>query len=162
MNITDVDDKIIRKANTEQKEFTEISRRYEESFMKDMEALNVEMPNVLTWVSEYIPEIVDFIKQIETNGFAYESNGSVYFDLEKFKHAHTYAKLDPSKVNDEDAIKEGEGVLTDNVTEKKFKGDFALWKKSKEGEPKWESPWGEGRPGWHIECSAMIHAIFKN
>lgn len=130
--------------------------------MKDMEALNVEMPNVLTRVSEYIPEIVDFIKKIESNGFAYESNGSVYFDIEKFKQTHSYPKLDPSKINDEEALKEGEGVLTDNTTEKKFKGDFALWKKSKEGEPKWDSPWGEGRPGWHIECSAMIHAIFKN
>lgn len=82
MNITDVDDKIIKKANNEGKEFTEISRRFEESFLKDMEALNVEMPSVLTRVSEYIPEIIDFIKTIESNGFAYESNQSVYFDLE--------------------------------------------------------------------------------
>ena len=129
-----------------------------------MEALNVESPNVLTRVSEYVPEIIEFIEKIISNGYAYESNGSVYFNIEAFKeNNHNYAKLDPSKLDDEAAMKEGEGVLTETFTEeKKSKGDFALWKKSKPNEPMWESPWGLGRPGWHIECSAMVHAIFKD
>lgn len=87
----------------------------------------------------------------------------MYFSIDSFKSQpnHSYAKLDPSKVGDEDALKEGEGVLTEvEGDEKRSKQDFALWKKSKPNEPFWESPWGKGRPGWHIECSAMIHSVF--
>ena len=163
MNITDVDDKIIRKAVEQGTEFYEISRKFERTFLEDMEKLNVEPPMQLTRVSEFIPEIIEFIQKIIDNGFGYESNGSVYFDVPTFSNAegHTYAKLDPSKVNDVEAMREGEGVLTgDNEDEKKSKQDFALWKKSKPGEPIWESPWGPGRPGWHIECSAMVTAAF--
>lgn len=145
MNVTDVDDKIIRKANEVKQEFTYISRKFEEDFLSDMEALNVESPNVLTRVSEYIPEIVDYIKTIIDNGYAYESNGSVYFNIDNFKasNMHTYAKLDPSKVGNDEALQEGEGVLTETENnDKKSKQDFALWKKSKPGEPFWDSPWG--------------------
>ena len=131
-----------------------------------MGKLNVELPDVITRVSEFVPEIIAFIEQIIKNGYAYESNGSVYFDTKTYSDSpdHTYAKLEPTSVNDAEKLEEGEGVLTsgdDVKKEKKNAFDFALWKKSKEGDPFWESPWGKGRPGWHIECSAMANDIFK-
>ena len=164
MNITDVDDKIIKKSNAENVEFTAISRKYENEFMDDMKRLNVGLPTVITRVSEYMPEIIAYIEKIIENGYAYESNGSVYFDVGAFdgKPNHRYNKLEPGASNDSQRIEEGEGVLQDaekQATDKRGSKDFALWKKSKEGEPKWDSPWGEGRPGWHIECSAMAGAI---
>lgn len=129
-----------------------------------MKALNIELPDVITRVSEFVPEIVTFIQKIIANGYAYEADGSVYFDVKKFNttDGHSYAKLEPTSVNNEELLKEGEGVLT-NVSEvgKKADCDFALWKKSKEGEPFWDSPWGLGRPGWHIECSTMAAEFFK-
>ena len=128
--------------------------------------MNVELPDVITRVSEFVPEIISFTEKIISNGFAYVSNGSVYFDVAKFNDGdkHKYAKLEPTSATDVEKLKEGEGVLTDTdaeATEKKNKFDFALWKKSKPGEPIWQSPWGEGRPGWHIECSAMAAEFFK-
>lgn len=164
MNITDIDDKIINKAIKQEKDFLEISRAMEDSFMDDMKRLNVALPDVITRVSEYVPEIVDFIEVIIKNGYAYESNGSVYFDVVKYSNDpdHTYAKLEPTSVDNKELLAEGEGILTSvDEKEKRNEKDFALWKKSKEGEPKWQSPWGEGRPGWHIECSAMCASILK-
>lgn len=165
MNITDIDDKIIKKANEESKEFTEISRYYEKDFLDDMQTLNVEMPDSMPRVSEYVEEIVTFIQTLVEKQYAYESNGSVYFDVAKYtKAGHAYPKLNIAAKEDiEKLLMEGEGVLSDEKTEgeKQNKQDFALWKKSKENEPNWTSPWGEGRPGWHIECSAMSHSIFK-
>eukprot|EP00063_Salmo_salar_P008321 XP_013983156.1 PREDICTED: cysteine--tRNA ligase, cytoplasmic-like [Salmo salar] len=121
-------------------------------------------PDVLTRVSEYCPEIVDFVKKILDNGFGYESNGSVYFDTAKFdtSQKHAYGKLVPEAVGDMKALQEGEGDLSvsaDQLSEKRSQNDFALWKASKPGEPSWDSPWGKGRPGWHIECSAMAGSI---
>ena len=164
MNITDIDDKIINKAIKQERDFLEISRHFENEFMDDMKKLNVALPDVITRVSEYVPEIVEFIEGIIKNGFAYVSNGSVYFDVTKYNAdpCHTYAKLEPSSVDNKELLAEGEGILTDvDVKEKSNEKDFALWKKSKEGEPKWPSTWGEGRPGWHIECSAMCASIIK-
>lgn len=117
-------------------------------------------PDVLTRVSEYVPKIVTFIEKIISNGLAYESNGSVYFDVGKFDAAehHYYAKLVPEAYGDTKSLQEGEGDLCiseDRLTEKRSPNDFALWKSSKPGEPWWTSPWGNGRPGWHIECSVM-------
>ena len=165
MNITDIDDKIINRSNEEKKEFFEFSRYWETQFFDDMAALNVRLPNVVTRVSEYVPEIVAFIEKIIARGFAYEANGSVYFNVIKFSKdpKHTYAKLEPTSFGDADKLAEGEGNLgAGQESEKVNKQDFALWKKSKPGEPSWDSPWGKGRPGWHIECSAMAHEIFKD
>ena len=164
MNITDIDDKIIRKALEENISFEELSRRYETEFFDDMRRLNVSLPESITRVSEFVPEIVAFIEKIIENGYAYESNGSVYFDVKKYSSEpnHTYAKLEPTSVNNKEKMAEGEGVLTNSeTTEKRGDADFALWKKSKPDEPKWPSKWGDGRPGWHIECSAMAASIFK-
>ena len=165
MNITDIDDKIIKRSNDEKKNFAEFAKFWEDSFFKDMRALNVMYPNYITRVSEYIPEIIKFIEVIIKKGYAYEKNGSVYFDIEAYKKGgHMYAKLVPQDKNQNlEELQEAEGVLSkDNVGEKKNKGDFALWKTSKKDEPFWDSPWGKGRPGWHIECSVMSSSIFGN
>lgn len=144
--------------------FSSLPRFWESEYHKDMDALNVLRPHALTRVSEYVPEIVDFIQKIIEKGMAYESNGSVYFDVVKFdsQKNHHYAKLVPEAFGDEKQLQEGEGDLSggkDKASEKRSATDFALWKKSKSGEPSWDSPWGKGRPGWHIECSVMASAI---
>ncbi|KAF2905309.1 hypothetical protein ILUMI_00863 [Ignelater luminosus] len=143
--------------------FSALPRHFEQEFHKDMDSLNVLRPNVLTRVSEYIPEIVEYIEKIIENGFGYVANGSVYFDVGSFdkKEEHFYAKLVPEAYGDTYSLQEGEGDLTtlEQQNEKRSPTDFALWKKSKAGEPAWDSPWGRGRPGWHIECSAMASAI---
>jgi len=166
MNITDIDDKIIMRANERGIKFDEISRAMETEFFNDCARLNIRLPNVITRVSEYVPEIVEFIEKIIKEGFAYESAGSVYFDVIKYSQSngHTYAKLEPTSLSDTAKLNEGEGALTveSSAKEKRNPQDFALWKKSKPGEPFWSSPWGEGRPGWHIECSAMANSIFKD
>ncbi|XP_028589251.2 cysteine--tRNA ligase, cytoplasmic isoform X1 [Podarcis muralis] len=144
--------------------FSKLPKFWEEEYHKDMAALNVLPPDVLTRVSEYVPEIVDFVQRIVDNGYGYVSNGSVYFDTMKFdaSEKHSYAKLVPEAVGDQKALQEGEGDLSisvDRLSEKHSPNDFALWKSSKPGEPSWDSPWGKGRPGWHIECSAMAGSI---
>ncbi|XP_067104731.1 cysteine--tRNA ligase, cytoplasmic isoform X3 [Osmerus mordax] len=149
---------------TENSIFSLLPSYWEGEYHKDMDALNVLPPDVLTRVSEYVPEIVEFVKKIVSNGYGYASNGSVYFDTAKFDTCphHSYAKLVPEAVGDQKALQEGEGDLSisaDRLSEKKSQNDFALWKASKPGEPSWDSPWGKGRPGWHIECSAMAGSI---
>jgi len=141
--------------------FAETSQYWEREFHNDMNNLGVLAPHVLTRVTEYLPEIVEYVKQIISNGYGYESNGSVYFDSAKWRADRGYlAKLKPESVGDLDALAEGEGQLSSSDSkEKKNQVDFALWKASKPGEPEWESPWGKGRPGWHIECSCMADAI---
>ena len=161
MNITDIDDKIIQKSNEQKRNFSEFAKYWENKFFKDMEALNIMYPNYITRVSEYIPEIISFIEVIINKGYAYEKNGSVYFDIEQYRKGnHIYGKLVPQNQNIE-ALEEAEGALSkDTFNEKKNKGDFALWKASKKNEPFWDSPWGKGRPGWHIECSVMSYSVF--
>ncbi|XP_010894232.1 cysteine--tRNA ligase, cytoplasmic isoform X3 [Esox lucius] len=144
--------------------FSILPKFWEGEYHKDMDALNVLPPDVLTRVSEYCPEIVEFVQKILDNGYGYVSNGSVYFDTAKFDNSqnHAYGKLVPEAVGDMQALQEGEGDLSisaDRLSEKKSQNDFALWKASKPGEPSWDSPWGKGRPGWHIECSAMAGSI---
>eukprot|EP00899_Mesostigma_viride_P011633 jgi/Mesvir1/20470/Mv12360-RA.1 len=134
--------------------------RYEQEFFEDMARLGVRSPSVLTRVSEYIPEIVAYVERIIANGFGYEANGSVYFDTAAFRKAgHFYGKLCPWAVGAGNLAAEGE--MNFATSEKRGKNDFVLWKASKPGEPTWPSPWGRGRPGWHIECSAMASDLIQ-
>lgn len=140
--------------------FTKLTRKYEDRFMADMRDLNVLDPDELTRVTEYGAEIADFVERIVENKFGYVTeDGSVYFDINSFEAAgHPYARLEPWSRSDNKLAAEGEGALTSKTTEKRGASDFALWKSSKPGEPSWASSWGKGRPGWHIECSAMASA----
>lgn len=137
--------------------FTKLTKKFEQRFMDDLRDLNCLDPDQVTRVTEYGQQIVDFVKRIEKNGFAYEtSDGSVYFDIGAFERANnTYARLEPWNRNDTELQADAEGALSKKTSEKRSDADFALWKSSKPGEPSWSSPWGKGRPGWHIECSAM-------
>ncbi|KAL8724228.1 MAG: hypothetical protein Q9181_006919 [Wetmoreana brouardii] len=137
--------------------FTKLTKKFEDRFMEDLAALNCLDPDVVTRVTEYGRQIVDFVAKVEKNGFAYDtSDGSVYFDIEAFEAAeNSYARLEPWNKNDKELQADGEGALTKKSSEKRSDADFALWKSSKPGEPSWPSPWGNGRPGWHIECSTM-------
>ena len=142
--------------------FTKLTKRYEQRFLDDMASLNVRYPDKLTRVTDYGPQIVDFVKRIQDNGFGYENEGSVYYDTGAWeKSGGHYARLEPWSRNDTELQADGEGSLSTKKTGFKHSGaDFALWKASKPGEPSWDSPWGEGRPGWHIECSAMASDVF--
>lgn len=145
---------------SDQTMFTDLTKAMEDLFMQDLDSLNVLPPDVVTRVTEYVPQIADFVQRIVDKGFAYETDGSVYFDIAAFEKAgNTYARLRPDSKNDKALQEEGEGALSTNTGGKRSPGDFALWKKSKPGEPFWPSPWGEGRPGWHIECSVMASDI---
>ncbi|KAI9783868.1 MAG: hypothetical protein M1816_001169 [Peltula sp. TS41687] len=141
--------------------FTRLTQHWELQFEKDLRALNCMPPTRLTRVTEYIEEIVAFVERIVSKGFAYvTSDGSVYFDIAAFEAAgNSYARLEPWNRNDRNLQADGEGALAKRNTEKKSDSDFAVWKASKPGEPSWESPWGRGRPGWHIECSVMASAV---
>ncbi|KAI8924349.1 tRNA synthetases class I (C) catalytic domain-containing protein [Entophlyctis helioformis] len=142
---------------TDQKIFRDFAAYWEADYFADMDSLNIRRPDVTTRVSEYVPEIIKFVQRIIDNGYAYVLDGSVYFDTVRFDKSdnHSYAKLEPWSAGNVKLMQEGEGDLTDESKEKRSPADFALWKGSKPGEPSWASPWGDGRPGWHIECSAM-------
>ncbi|XP_034683348.1 cysteine--tRNA ligase, chloroplastic/mitochondrial isoform X2 [Vitis riparia] len=149
-NFTDVDDKIIARANKLGEDPINLSRRYCQEFHVDMTYLHCLPPSVEPCVSDHMPQIIDMIKQIIDNDCAYRVEGDVYFSVDKFPE---YGRLSGRKVEDNRA---GERVAVDS--RKKNPADFALWKAAKKGEPFWDSPWGPGRPGWHIECSAMSAA----
>lgn len=140
--------------------FTALTKKYEDRFNADMESLNVLPPDVVTRVSEYVPEIVAFTERIVSNGFAYQAGDGVYFDIAAFENVKNnhYARLEPWNRTNTDLQADGEGALSTNKSGKRQDSDFSLWKASKPGEPAWPSPWGPGRPGWHIECSVMASA----
>lgn len=146
-NFTDVDDKIIKKANEEGVESIEISEKYIAEYKKDAHGLNVMDADVHPKVTESMDIIIDIVKTLVEKGFAYESNGDVYFRTSKFPE---YGKLSKMPIDELKA-----GARIDVSEHKEDPLDFAVWKAAKPGEPYWDSPWGKGRPGWHIECSAM-------
>jgi len=149
-NFTDVDDKIIKKANEEGVDSTEISERYIKAVKEDMEHLNVKPATKHPKATEEIDGMIEMIKTLIEKGHAYEKNGSVYFRTRSFD---TYGKLSKKNIDDLEAGHRDIKVASEE--EKEDPLDFVLWKPKKEGEPAWESPWSDGRPGWHIECSVM-------
>lgn len=148
-NFTDIDDKMIKRANSEGITVKELAQRFIDEYYKDAEGLKIKKATVHPRATEVIPEIIDMCSRLIENGYAYEANGDVYFSTKKFK---PYGKLSHQPLEDLEA-----GARIDVNDIKKDPMDFAVWKAKKEGEPYWESPWGEGRPGWHIECSAMVN-----
>jgi cysteinyl-tRNA synthetase len=146
-NFTDVDDKIIKRAQEEGLSTEEIAARYIEEFYADMGALGLLSPTVEPKATEHIPEMIELVKQLIEKGHAYEIEGDVYYAVESFPE---YGKLSKRTL---DEMQAGARVEVDE--KKRNPLDFALWKAAKPGEPSWKSPWGKGRPGWHIECSAM-------
>ena len=146
-NFTDVDDKIIKKANEEGVSASEIAERYISECKKDMEALNIKPATMNPKATEEIDGMIQMIQTLIEKGYAYEVDGTVYFRTRKFEE---YGKLSKKKLDD---LTAGIRIAVEEAKEDSM--DFVLWKPKKEGEPAWESPWGEGRPGWHIECSVM-------
>lgn len=146
-NITDIDDKIIKRARDEKRDPLELSKTFSEMALEDMDQLKIKRADFYPKVSGHIPEIISLIERLIDKGYAYVSQGSVYYDVSKFAD---YGKLSGQKL---DEIKAGARV--EPGEDKRSPEDFALWKKAKEGEISFDSPWGRGRPGWHIECSAM-------
>jgi len=151
-NFTDIDDKIIRRSQEENLPWQAITHKYIDAYLEDLGRLNVLSADAYPKATEVIPEIIDFIKGLIDRGYAYESAGDVYYAVESFP---TYGKLSGRKLDQMEAG--ASGRVDDEIeTKKRHPLDFALWKAAKPGEPEWESPWGRGRPGWHIECSAMV------
>ena len=146
-NITDVDDKIINKAAAEGVSSQEIADRYTQAYWDDLERLNVKPADIQPKATETIPDMIEFVQGLIDKGYAYELDGDVYFRVRKFKD---YGKLSHKSIDD---LKSGARVAVDERKEDPL--DFAVWKAAKEGEPSWDSPWGQGRPGWHLECSVM-------
>ncbi len=146
-NFTDVDDKIIKRANEEGLSFEEVSKKYIKEFWTDAHGLNFKDATVHPKATENIDEIINIIKTLEEKGYAYAVDGDVYYRTLKFKD---YGKLSHQPIED---LQSGARIAIGEKKENPL--DFALWKAAKEGEPYWDSPWGKGRPGWHIECSAM-------
>ncbi len=147
MNITDVDDKIIRKSIEGKKSFKDVGNEYANYFLEDAAKLKIKKADVYPRATEHMENIIKLIKDLEEKGFAYNIDGNVFYDVSKF---NGYGKLSGKNTEDLES-----GSRIEINEEKKNPLDFSLWKKAKEGEPYWESPWGKGRPGWHVECSAM-------
>ena len=150
-NFTDIDDKIIKKSIEEKVPFKDITEKYISAFLEDISKLNIIEGILRPRVSENIPEIIQMIENLIDNSYAYELNGDVLFDVHKYRD---YGKLSNRTISNKENVEETET--------KKNVEDFALWKKKKEGEPYWDSPWSKGRPGWHIECSAMSEKYLGN
>lgn len=146
-NFTDVDDKIINRSHEEGISPEEVAAKYIKEYFVDCDGLGIKRATVHPQVTDNIQQIIEFIKELEDKGYAYAVNGDVYFDTNKFEG---YGKLSGQKQEDLEA-----GARIEVNDQKRHPMDFVLWKAKKEGEPGWDSPWGEGRPGWHIECSVM-------
>ncbi|MDO4535546.1 MAG: cysteine--tRNA ligase [Clostridium perfringens] len=150
-NFTDIDDKMIKRANEENTTVKEVGDKYIKEYYQDADNLNIERATVNPRATEYITQIIDFVKGLVDKGYAYEVDGDVYFSTKKFEG---YGKLSGQNIED---LQSGARI---NIDERKQDPmDFAIWKAQKPGEPAWQSPWGMGRPGWHIECSCMAKNI---
>ncbi|HTE50259.1 MAG TPA: cysteine--tRNA ligase [Kofleriaceae bacterium] len=147
-NVTDVDDKIIKRSNETGEPPLELSARYADEYRRDMASFGVQMPDLEPLVSTHIPDIIALVERLISRGIAYEVDGDVYYQVERFP---LYGRLSGQSI---DELRSGARVEVDE--RKRSPVDFALWKSAKPGEPSWSSPWGAGRPGWHIECSAMV------
>ncbi|MFM7600751.1 MAG: cysteine--tRNA ligase [Pseudanabaena sp.] len=152
-NITDIDDKILKKAQENNTTMQAIAEQYIVTYDEDMEKLNIARADDYPRATESIPEIIELIQQLIDSGYAYASGGDVYYSVQKF---HGYGKLSGRKLEDMQAG--ASGRVDEHEPYKLYPFDFALWKFAKPNEPFWESPWGNGRPGWHIECSAMVRS----
>ena len=146
-NFTDIDDKIINSANEQGVDFMDIANKYIQEFLTDMEGLNVKPATHYPRVSQEIPGIIALVRHLIETGFAYEVGGTIYFRAPK---ANNYGKLSKKNIDELES-----GARVEVNSDKEHPSDFVLWKAAKPGEPSWDSPWGEGRPGWHIECSVM-------
>jgi len=146
-NVTDVEDKIIKRANDTGVTPEQVAQKYTDAYFEDMKSLGILEPTFSPKATEHITDIIEFVKKLVEKGIAYEADGDVYYDLSKFEG---YGKLSGQRVEDTIA-----GARVEVNEKKRHPADFDLWKKSKAGEPGWDSPWGLGRPGWHIECSVM-------
>ena len=153
-NFTDIDDKIIKRVNEENLTYKQVSEKYIEEYWKDVKGMNVREATIHPKATENIDEIIDIVSTLIDKGYAYAVDGDVYFSPSKFGE---YGKLSHQPLEDLEA---GARIMVGEV--KKEPMDFALWKSAKPGEPYWESPWGHGRPGWHIECSAMVRRFLGN
>ncbi|UCH66510.1 MAG: cysteine--tRNA ligase [Ignavibacterium sp.] len=147
MNITDIDDKIIKKANEENENIIVISEKYIDAFLEDLEKLGIKEADVYPKATEHMDDILGMIETLEEKDYAYNINGNVFYDVSKFEE---YGRLSGKKIEELET-----GARVEVNEEKRNPLDFSLWKKAKEGDPYWDSKWGRGRPGWHIECSAM-------
>ncbi len=152
-NITDIDDKIINRANELKVNWQELVKKYIDRYYEDLNALGIEKADFEPRATENIPDMIKYIQKLIEKDFNYTSGGDVYFNVRKFNE---YGKLSGQKIEEMEA-----GTRISPTELKKDHLDFALWKASKEGEPFWESPWGKGRPGWHIECSVMSQKFLK-
>ncbi|MCA9151778.1 MAG: cysteine--tRNA ligase [Planctomycetales bacterium] len=150
VNITDVDDKLIAESNRRQLPMPQIAEEMTQDYLKNLQSLGVDQIDEMPRATEYMSEIIAFIEQLIAKGFAYESDGDVYFEVGRDAEYGKLSNRTPDSL-------QGEGG--EMAARKRAAGDFALWKKAKEGEPSWPSPWAPGRPGWHIECSAMSRKI---
>lgn len=152
-NFTDVDDKMIKRANEEGITLKDVADKYIAAYFEDTAKVNLKEDGMIRpKATEYIGEMIELIEILIKKGYAYESNGDVYFNVDKYKHE--YGALSKQNIDELNS-----GARVDISEIKKSQLDFALWKAAKEGEPSWSSPWGEGRPGWHIECSAMSNKL---
>ncbi|MBI4846765.1 MAG: cysteine--tRNA ligase [Candidatus Omnitrophica bacterium] len=167
-NITDVDDKIINRASEEiaksadksadlKQKAKEVAEYYTRSYEQDMRTFGIKEPDIQPKATEHIQDMIVMIKNLIEKGFAYEAKGDVYFSVRKFSENGKYGKLSRQSID-----QMMEGVRMQKGTDKKDPLDFALWKSAKENEPSWDSPWGKGRPGWHIECSVMSTKYLKS
>ena len=147
MNLTDIDDRIIKKSIEEKIPASEVAKKYSDAFFEDISRLRIKSANTYPKATENIDEIIAMIKNLIDNGFAYNVDGNIFYNVSSF---NDYGKLSGKNIEELES-----GARVEIMEEKQNPLDFALWKKAKEGEPFWESEWGKGRPGWHIECSAM-------